>query len=92
MNNVSGRVESIETLQVRQSSESEHSNDNHRNPQRLVPRRNHLYNQHQGHNDLMTLTIVSIPMIIIKDQFIPGTVNTTAIKVITTTMTLTNES
>jgi len=51
MNNLSGRAESIETLQVRQFSESDHCNDNHRNPQRLVPRRNRQHNQHQGHND-----------------------------------------
>jgi hypothetical protein len=41
---------------------------------------------------LMTLMIVSIPMITVKDQLILGTVNTTAIKVITTTMTLMSES
>jgi hypothetical protein len=41
---------------------------------------------------LMTLMIVSVPMITVKDQFIVGTVNTTAIKAITTMMTLTSES
>jgi hypothetical protein len=41
---------------------------------------------------LMTLTIVSVPMITVKNQFILGTVNTTTIKVITTTMTLASES
>jgi len=51
MKNLSGRVESIETLQVKWSNESEHSSDNHRNPQRQVPHRNHQRNQHQGHND-----------------------------------------
>jgi len=49
--NISGRVESIETLQVRKSSESEHFNDNHRNPQRPAPRRNRQHNHHYGHND-----------------------------------------
>jgi hypothetical protein len=51
MNNLSRRVESIETLQVRWSSESEHSSDNYRIPQRPVPRKNRQRNQHQGHND-----------------------------------------
>jgi hypothetical protein len=32
INNLSGRMESIKILQVRQSNESEHFNDNHRNP------------------------------------------------------------
>jgi hypothetical protein len=41
---------------------------------------------------LMTLMIVSIPMITVTDQFILGTVNTTAIRAITTMMTLTSES
>jgi len=49
--NICGRVESIETLQVRKSSESEHSNDNHRNPQRPTPRKNCQHNHHHGHND-----------------------------------------
>ena len=44
-------MESIKTLHVRQSNESEHSSDNHRNPQRPVPRRNRQRNQYQGHND-----------------------------------------
>jgi len=51
MNNLSGRMESIKTLQVRQSNESEHFNDNHRNPQRPVPHRNRQCIQYQGHND-----------------------------------------
>jgi hypothetical protein len=41
---------------------------------------------------LMTLTIVSIPMITVKDQLILGTVNTTIIKVITITITMMSES
>jgi hypothetical protein len=41
---------------------------------------------------LMTLMIVSIPMITVKDQFILGTVNTTAIRAITIMMILTSES
>ena len=41
---------------------------------------------------LMTLTIVSVPMITINDQFILGTVNTTIIKVIAITVTLTSQS
>jgi hypothetical protein len=41
---------------------------------------------------LMTLMIVSVPMITVKDQFIVGTINTTTIKAITTMMTLTSES
>ena len=51
MNNLFRKVEFIETLLVRQFSESEHSNDHHKNPQRPVPRRNRQYNQHQDHND-----------------------------------------
>jgi len=65
MNNLSRRMKSIEILQIRQSSESEHSSDNHRNPQRPVPCRNRHHNQH-----LMTLMLVSVPMITVKDQFI----------------------
>jgi hypothetical protein len=41
---------------------------------------------------LMTLMIVSIPMITVTNQIILRTVNTTAIKAITTMMTLTSES
>jgi hypothetical protein len=41
---------------------------------------------------LMTLIIVSIPMITVTYQFILGTVNTTAIRAITIIMTLTSES
>jgi len=48
MNNLSGKVEFIETLQIRQSSESEHSNDHHRNLQRPIPRSDCQHNQHQG--------------------------------------------
>ena len=46
VNNLSRRMESIETLRVRQSSGSEHSNDNPRNPQRPIHRRNHHHNPH----------------------------------------------
>jgi hypothetical protein len=41
---------------------------------------------------LMTLMIVSVPMITVTDQFILGIVNTTAIRAITIIMTLTSES
>jgi hypothetical protein len=40
----------------------------------------------------MTLRIVSVPMIIVKDQLILGTVNTTAIRAIKTMMTLMSAS
>ena len=92
MNNLSRRMDSIETLQVKWSSESEHSSDNYRIPQRPVPRKNRNVTNIRVTMTLMTLMIVSIPMITVKDQLILGTVNTTAIKVITTTMTLMSES
>ena len=92
MNNLSGRMESIETLQIRQSSESEI----------LVTTIGILKDQFlvgtttitntRVTMTLMTLMIVSVPMITIKDQFILGTVNITAIRAITTMMTLTSES
>jgi hypothetical protein len=41
---------------------------------------------------LLTLTVVSVPITIVKDQLILGIINTIAIKVITITMTLTSES
>jgi len=43
--------ESIETLQLKQYSKSEHFNNNYRNCQRPVPRKNHQHNHHQGYND-----------------------------------------
>ena len=41
---------------------------------------------------LITLKIVSAPMITMKDQLILGIVNITTIKLITTTITLTSKS
>ena len=70
MNNLSGRMESIETLQIRQSSESEI----------LVTTIGILKDQFlvgtttitntRVTMTLMTLMIVSVPMITVKDQFI----------------------
>jgi septation ring formation regulator EzrA len=51
MNNISERLKSIKTLQTKQSNENEIYNDNHRNRQRLVPRKNHQHDHHQGHNE-----------------------------------------
>ena len=53
VNNLSGRMKSIETLRVRQFSGSEHSNDNPRNPRRPIHRRNHHNNSQHGHHDFV---------------------------------------
>ena len=92
INNLSGRMESIETLRVRPSSGSEHSNDNPGILEDQFIVGTTTITHTRVNMTLMTLTIVSIPMIIIKDQFILGTVNTTVIKVIMITMTLTSQS
>jgi predicted Zn-dependent protease len=92
MNNLSGRMESIETLQIRQSSESGHSitTIGILKDQFLVGTAT--ITNTRVTMTLMTLMIVSVPMITVTDQFILGTVNTTAIRAIMTMMTLTSES
>jgi recombination DNA repair RAD52 pathway protein len=91
MNNLSRRVESKETLQLKQYSKSEHFTNNYRNRQRPVPCKNHHITTTRVTMTLTTLTIVSILAITIKDQFTLRTISTTTIKVITTTMTLMSE-
>ena len=92
VNNLSGRMESIETLRVRQSSGSEHSNDNLGILKDQFIVETTTITHTRVTMVLMTLTIVSVPMITVKDQFILGIVNTTVIKVIAITTTLTSKS
>ena len=92
INNLSRRIKSIETLQVRQFSGSEHSNDNLGilKDQFIVGTATITHTRVTMIT--MTLTIVSVPIILFKDQFILGIINTTILKVITITMTLTCKS